>query len=136
MDRFRATQMGLIFQKYHFISALNVEENLRLRLRTTGLKRASQRIKEVAERLSILDLLKKKTQQLSQGQQQRLAIALGIIHQPPLILADEPTANLDNDNCQKVIALLKEEAKRDRSSLVIITHDQRVMNHFQNKIEL
>ena len=73
---------------------------------------------------------------MSQGQQQRLSIALGLIHKPKLVLADEPTSNLDDINCIKVINLLKEEAAISKSSLLIITHDLRVMSHFQNRIEL
>ena len=87
-------------------------------------------------RLGLTKALTKKGYQLSQGQKQRLAIALGLIHQPKLVLADEPTSNLDDQNCDAVISLLKEEAKLCGSSLVIITHDQRVKSHFNHQIVL
>lgn len=136
LDKYRGEHIGLVFQKYHFIGALNVEENLRLRQGRGGGKEAKKRRMALVNRLGMNDLLNKKVTELSQGQQQRLAIALGIIHMPQLVLADEPTANLDNGNCEKVIGLLKEEAEISKSSLVIITHDFRVMEHFENRIEL
>ena len=73
---------------------------------------------------------------MSQGQQQRLSIALGLVHKPKVVFADEPTSNLDDVNCSKVLDLLKDEAELCESSLVIITHDQRVTKHFKNKIVL
>jgi len=136
LDQYRGEHIGLVFQKYHFIGALNVEENLRLRQGRGGGKEAKLRRMALVNRLGLTELLGKKVTELSQGQQQRLAIALGIIHMPQLVLADEPTANLDNGNCDKVISLLKEEAEISKSSLVIITHDFRVMEHFENRIEL
>ena len=136
MDRFRGETIGMIFQKYHFVTALSVDENLRLRQGLSSGNTGKSRRKELIERLGLSGLEGKKPHRLSQGQQQRLAIALGIIHQPKVILADEPTANLDDKNCEKVIALLKEEATICGSSLIIITHDSRVIKHFQNRIEL
>ena len=136
MDRFRGEHIGLIFQKYHFIKSLNVSDNLSLRQSfPTNLNDRQRRI-ELSERLGLSDLLNKKVTELSQGQQQRLSIALGLIHKPKIIFADEPTSNLDDMNCVKVIDLLKEEARICNSSLVIITHDLRVMSHFQNRVEL
>lgn len=136
LDQFRGKHIGLIFQKYQFIGALNVEENLLLRQGRKAGKEGKKRRLALVNRLGLQDQLHKKVSALSQGQQQRLAIALGIIHVPDLVLADEPTANLDNDNCEKVINLLKEEANISKSSLIIITHDYRVMEHFENRIEL
>lgn len=136
LDQFRGKHIGLVFQKYQFIGALNVEENLRLRQGRKAGKEGKKRRMALVNRLGLQDQLHKKVSALSQGQQQRLAIALGIIHMPDLVLADEPTANLDNDNCEKVINLLKEEANISKSSLIIITHDYRVMKHFDNRIEL
>lgn len=136
LDQFRGKHIGLIFQKYQFIGALNVEENLQLRQGRKAGKEGKKRRMALVNRLGLQDQLHKKVSALSQGQQQRLAIALGIIHMPDLVLADEPTANLDNDNCEKVINLLKEEANISKSSLIIITHDYRVMEHFENRIEL
>lgn len=136
IDKFRGEQIGLIFQQYHFINSLSVQDNLRLRQSILEDAVDKQRRYQLAERLGLSDHLNKKVTQLSQGQQQRLSIALGLIHKPKVILADEPTSNLDDANCVKVINLLKEEAEICKSSLVIITHDLRVMSHFQNRVEL
>ena len=136
LDQFRGEHMGLIFQQYHFIKSLNVADNLRLRQSFPKNTVDAQRTQELTERLGLSEHLNKKVTALSQGQQQRLAIALGLIHQPKVIFADEPTSNLDDVNCDKVIELLKEEANICKSSLVIITHDHRIKSHFQNQIEL
>nr|WP_297911241.1 ATP-binding cassette domain-containing protein [uncultured Allomuricauda sp.] len=134
--KLRGEHVGLIFQQYHFIHSLNVSDNLRLRQSFPTNSNDKRRREELAKRLGLTEYLHKKTNTLSQGQQQRLSIALGLIHRPKLILADEPTSNLDDVNCVKVVNLLKEEAEICESSLVIITHDLRVMSHFQNQIKL
>lgn len=136
LDRFRGAHVGLIFQQYHFINSLNVSDNLRLRQRFPKKANDIKRRHDLAERLGLTEHLNKKVTALSQGQRQRLCIALGLIHRPKIILADEPTSNLDDVNCAKVIELLKEEASICKSSLLIITHDRRVMEHFQNQVSL
>ena len=136
IDRFRGEHIGLIFQQYHFIKSLSVSDNLLLRQSFPKNQNDKLRRQELAERLGLADHLDKKITALSQGQQQRLSIALGLIHKPNIVFADEPTSNLDDENCVKVIDLLKEEAEICKSSLLIITHDMRVMSHFQNRIEL
>ena len=73
---------------------------------------------------------------LSQGEQQRASIALSVIKQPDLILADEPTSSLDDVNCQKIITLLKEQAEKNKSKLIIITHDNRIKTQFNKSITL
>ncbi len=136
MDRFRGSYIGLIFQQYHFIRSLTVYENLTLRQSFPKKIVDKVRAEELAQRLGLLDNLNKKVTHLSQGQQQRLSIALGLIHKPDVVFADEPTSNLDDTNCSKVIELLKEEAERSKSSLVIITHDHRIKSHFENQLTL
>lgn len=136
MDQFRGEHIGIIFQQYHFVKSLSVSDNMRLRQRYPKNSNDQQRREELADRLGLKEHLNKKVNKLSQGQQQRLSIALGLIHKPKIIFADEPTSNLDDANCDKVIQLLKEEAKISNSSLVIITHDMRVKSHFKNSIAL
>ncbi len=136
LDKFRGEHVGLIFQQYHFVNSLNVAENLKLRQSFPKKIQGKKRATELAGRLGLAEHLNKKVSNLSQGQQQRLAIALGIIHQPKVIFADEPTSNLDDANCDKVIELLKEEATISNSSLIIITHDFRVKSHFKNQVTL
>lgn len=136
LDEFRGKHIGLVFQQYHFIKSLNVSDNLRLRQSFPENANDKQRRHDLSERLGLTEYLNEKVMSLSQGQQQRLSIALGIIHRPKIILADEPTSNLDDMNCVRVIDLLKEEAEICKSSLLIITHDLRVMSHFQNRVML
>ncbi|RNC90357.1 MAG: ATP-binding cassette domain-containing protein [Allomuricauda sp.] len=136
MDQFRGTHIGLIFQQYYFVKSLNAGENLQLRQSFPKSLQDKERRQQLAARLGLTEHLKKKVTQLSQGQQQRLSIALGLIHKPKVVFADEPTSNLDDKNCGKVIQLLKDEADICESSLVIITHDQRVSQHFKNQIVL
>ena len=136
LDKFLGANVGLIFQQYHFIKSLNVDENLQLRQHFPKKIKDKERRYLLAERLGLSGQLKKKVTQLSQGQQQRLAIAQGVIHQPKVVFADEPTSNLDDSNCNNVVQLLKDEADISKSSLVIITHDQRVSQHFSNQIVL
>ena len=115
---------------------MSVSDNMRLRQSFPKNADDQQRRNELAHRLGLKEHMDKKVTNLSQGQQQRLSIALGLIHKPKIIYADEPTANLDDANCDAVIRLLKEEAKISKSSLVIITHDMRVKSHFKNRIVL
>ena len=136
LDLFRGQNIGVIFQHYHYIKSLTVEENLKLRqLFPKGEENQVRRL-ALVDRLGLKNVLNHKVGQLSQGQKQRLAIGLGLIHRPKLILADEPTSNLDDENCAAVISFLKEEAELCGSSLTIITHDQRVKELFKNHIVL
>ncbi|MCK8521250.1 ATP-binding cassette domain-containing protein [Aquimarina sp. D1M17] len=136
LDRFRGQHIGLIFQNTHFIRSLTLLENLILRERISVKKNDRYRREELLMHLGLSNLLNKKVYHLSEGQRQRLSIALGVVHKPKVILADEPTSNLDDANCEKVISLLKKEAEICKSNLVIITHDQRVKSHFKNHINL
>ena len=89
--------------------------------------------------MSQLDLLELKTSKvhaLSEGQLQRLGIALAVIHEPQVILADEPTSSLDDANCKKVIELLLKQAAQTHANLIVITHDHRIKSYFQNTISL
>lgn len=136
LDRFRGQHIGLIFQRSYFIKSLTLLENLAFRQRFSKKKNDLYRREELIEELGLSGLEHKKVYQLSEGQQQRLSIALGVIHKPQVLLADEPTSSLDDTNCEKVVSLLKKEAQLCKSNLVIITHDQRVKSHFNNHIIL
>ena len=136
LDRFRGEHIGLVFQRPHFIEALNLQENLALVQYLSGKPKDKQRIKNVLESLGIGHKRTEKPNQMSQGEQQRAAIAVAIINNPQLILADEPTASLDDKNCEKVAVLLKEQAHATGSQLVIITHDHRLKQQFPNSLVL
>jgi len=136
MDRFRGKNIGLVFQQPHFVNSLSLLENMLLIQYLAGLSQNEKRISEVLTRLGIDHKLQQKPHRLSQGEQQRAAIAMAILNQPKVILADEPTSSLDDNNCQKVATILKEQAMATRAHLIIITHDQRLKSSFQNSIEL
>ena len=135
MDRFRGKNIGIVFQKPHFINSLTVKENLQL-AQYISKKIDKTRINSLLESLGIEKKANKKTLNLSQGEKQRVAIALAIVNSPKLILADEPTSSLDDLNCDKVINLLKDQAARYKAKLIIITHDYRLKKHFKNTLSL
>ena len=136
LDRFRGKHMGLVFQRPYFTHALTLEENLGLVQYLSGYPRDKKRIIDVLESLGIAQKIREMPQKLSQGEQQRAAIALAVINKPQLILADEPTSSLDDKNCEKVATLFKEQAAATGAQLIIITHDQRLKDQFPNTLTL
>lgn len=136
LDHFRGQNIGLVFQTPHFIKSLNVLENLKLVQRLPGTKKNTDRPHELLDRLGLSTHKTKKTYQLSQGQQQRLSIALALVNGPKVILADEPTSSLDDQNCNEVTRLLKDQAIAEAANLIIITHDARLKSDFSNQITL
>jgi putative ABC transport system ATP-binding protein len=130
MDAFRGKHIGIIYQQSHFIAALSVKENLLLA------KKDNTRLLEISGKLGIQPLLHKKPAQLSQGEQQRASITRALIQSPQLLLADEPTASLDDDNCIAVAKLLAAQAAEQKAALLIVTHDNRLKQLFANHITL
>ena len=108
-DKFRGQNIGIVFQKPHFVNSLTVKENLQL-AQYLGNKKDQNRIIDILSSLDILDKENKKPKKLSQGEKQRASIAMAIVNSPKLILADEPTSSLDDENCDRVIKLLKKQA--------------------------
>jgi len=134
LDRFRGKHIGIVFQKSHFVASLNVKDNLLLAQYLAGERQDLKRAKHLLERLNLGGKLNNKTSELSQGEQQRVAIARALLNKPSIILADEPTAALDDANCFEVIDLLKEQALEVEASLIIVTHDQRLKDVFGERI--
>ena len=135
LDEFRKNNIGIVFQRPHFVNSLTVKENLQLAQYIAN-KKDNNRIETILKNLNIFDKLNKKTNQLSQGEKQRVSIAMAIVNSPKLILADEPTSSLDDNNCANVIKLLKKQALEFEAQLIVITHDSRLKNHFEKSIEL
>ena len=135
LDSFRKNNIGIVFQRPHFVNSLTVKENLQLAQYIAN-KNDNTRIESILKNLNIFDKSNKKTNQLSQGEKQRVSIALAIVNSPKLILADEPTSSLDDDNCFNVIKLLKKQATDFGAQLIVITHDSRLKKHFKKTIEL
>lgn len=135
-DLFRARNIGVIFQVPHFIASLNLQQNI---LWAQKLARQKPDRAKVLKNLKRLDLLHRSAapiQRLSQGELQRASIIRGIINNPVLVLADEPTSSLDDENCENVIKLLEEQTARVGAALIVVTHDQRLKDFFTNSIEL
>ena len=135
LDKFRKNNIGIVFQRPHFVNSLTVKENLQLAQYIAN-KKDNNRIENILKNLNIFDKSNKKTNQLSQGEKQRVSIAIAIVNSPKLILADEPTSSLDDINCDNVIKLLKKQATDFGAQLIVITHDSRLKKHFKNSIEL
>jgi len=136
LDQFRGKNIGLILQQSHFISSLSVLDNVVLASWLASGKKATEKAKQLLLDLDLESQMHKLPSQLSIGQQQRVSIARALINEPKLLLADEPTSSLDDENAMKVADLLEKLAKNYNASLIIVTHDQRLKNKFANQIHL
>ena len=123
---FRRRQVGLIYQFYNLIPILNVFENMTLPLKLDGQKVNEERVNELLELLGLAERRKHLPSQLSGGQQQRVSIGRALINAPALVLADEPTGNLDSKNSQEIIGLLKHSNQKYGQTLIVITHDENI----------
>lgn len=135
-DRFRGQHIGIIYQKPHFIQWLTASENLQIARYLNNLETDNGNINHLLHSLNLQDKAKSKPSQMSQGELQRLSIARAVINKPTLILADEPTSSLDDNNCEEALKLLKQQTEELQASLVIATHDKRLLDHFPNRIFL
>lgn len=135
-DYFRGQNIGIIFQTLHLVKSLTVIENLLLASYITGHPQDEKYVLSILKKLSIENKKDAMPSELSQGQAQRVAIARAVLNKPKLILADEPTSSLDDNNCSEVISLIKQVANDTGASLVIATHDARVKAHFSNIIKI
>ena len=123
---FRRRQIGLIYQFYNLIPVLNVEENMTLPRLLDGHKVDEKRLSELVQSLGLQNRLRHLPNQLSGGQQQRVSIGRALINNPAIVLADEPTGNLDSKNSAEIIGLLKMFHKEYQQTLIVITHDERI----------
>lgn len=136
IDRIRGRKIGLVFQKPQFIQSLSVLENLQIARYLNDIPAEKDELLALLERLNIGDKQKSKPWELSQGEQQRLSIARAIINRPALILADEPTSSLDDENCREAVSLLKSQAESTGACLLVVTHDHRLHPFFSHIIKL
>ncbi len=123
---FRRRQIGLIYQFYNLIPVLNVEENITLPLLLDQRKVDQAQLSEILHTLGLTDRLRHLPNQLSGGQQQRVSIGRALINNPALVLADEPTGNLDSKNSAEIIELLKYSNQKYNQTLIVITHDESI----------
>lgn len=134
LDQYRGQNIGLVFQKPHLISTLSLQENLYLAQYLAGLKQDKKRVREVLEALAITHRKDALVTTLSQGEAQRASIARAVLNKPLVMLADEPTSSLDDENCQRVVSILQDQATRYQATLIIATHDQRVKDEIKNHL--
>ena len=122
----RRRQIGLVYQFYNLIPILTVEENLTLPLLLDGRKPNKEQIDYLVSNLGLGDRLKHLPNQLSGGQQQRVSIGRALANNPALLLADEPTGNLDSENSKEIVALLRKFNREHNQTVIMITHDERI----------
>ena len=123
---FRRRQVGLIYQFYNLIPVLNVTENITLPVLMDGRKVNQERLKELIATLNLKGREKHLPNQLSGGQQQRVSIGRALMNSPAVVLADEPTGNLDSKNSQEIVELLKLSNRQYGQTLIVITHDENI----------
>ena len=123
---FRRRQIGLIYQFYNLIPILNVEENLTLPILLDGKKPDMKLLDDLVKKLGLGERLSHLPNQLSGGQQQRVSIGRALMNNPALLLADEPTGNLDTENSKEIVTLLRKFNRDKNQTVIIITHDERI----------
>lgn len=135
-DHFRGRHIGIVLQRLHLISSLNVMENLLLAQYLAGMPQDRRRAEEVLTSLDLAEKAGARPHELSFGQAQRVAVARAVVNRPRLLLADEPTSNLDDARCLQVLELLQVQARACNATLLIATHDQRIKSRVPNQFEL
>lgn len=138
MARYRRYSVGMIFQGFNLIPTMTAEENVGLALAFAGL-RGSQRRKraeELLDRVGLADRLTHRPSELSGGEQQRVAIARALANRPKVLLADEPTGNLDSTRSHELLALLREMVNSDALTILMVTHDHELATSFADRIIL
>lgn len=134
----RLNELGFVFQAYNLIPVLNVEENIGFIMKLRGFsdEEIKRRVLEVAAMLEIDNKLKSLPNALSGGQQQRVAVARAVAAKPKIILADEPTANLDSKNSQKLMNMMRELNEKEGISILFASHDELILNSVKRVVRL
>jgi putative ABC transport system ATP-binding protein len=135
-DRWRGRTVGFVPQRLHLIGAVNVRDNLRLAQTLAGLPADDARIDALLHAVGVAELGRRRPGELSQGQAQRVAVARAVINRPALLLADEPTASLDDARAAQVLELLRAQAVEAGATLVVASHDGRVKTLFESTLML
>jgi len=136
LDRFRGRHIGIVLQRLHLIPSLDVAHNLLLAQYLSGLPQDRGRVDEVLAGLDLADKGGAMPHELSFGQAQRVAIARAVVNRPQLLLADEPTSNLDDARCLQALELLQAQATACKATLLIATHDQRIKSRVAHHFDL
>lgn len=136
LDRFRGRHVGIVLQRLHLVSSLTVMNNLLLAQYLAGMPQDRARVHDVLESLDIADKAGAHPSELSFGQAQRVAVARAVVNRPRLLLADEPTSNLDDARCLQALELLVSQSQACGATLAIATHDQRIKSRVPNHYAL
>ncbi|HEX6690843.1 MAG TPA: ATP-binding cassette domain-containing protein [Burkholderiales bacterium] len=136
IDAWRGTAVGIVLQALHLVPHLSVRDNLRLAQYLARAPQSDAAVGEALAALGVADKAARRPHELSQGEQQRVAIARAVVNGPKLLLADEPTASLDDAAAARAVELLFAAAERRGATLVVATHDSRVKQHFSNMLRL
>jgi putative ABC transport system ATP-binding protein len=136
LDRFRGQHIGIVLQRLHLMASLNVLDNLMLAQYLAGLPQDRGRAREVLAGLDLAEKSGARPHELSFGQAQRVAVARAVVNRPRLLLADEPTSNLDDERCLQALELLQNQARACNATLVIATHDQRVKSRMPDQFAI
>ena len=136
MARYRRFSVGMIFQNFNLIPTMTARENVSLALAFGGLRGQQRRTRsrELLARVGLADRLEHKPSELSGGEQQRVAIARALANNPKVLLADEPTGNLDSIRAHELLGLLREMVDHDSLTILMVTHDQELANSFADRI--
>lgn len=132
----RSEHLGIVFQSFHLLPGLTALGNVSLPLEIAGQASARERATAMLEAVGLSHRLQHHPGELSGGEQQRVAIARALVHQPSLLLGDEPTGNLDHKTGEKVLSLLFDLHKQSKSTLVLVTHDERVAERCQHRVRM
>lgn len=136
LAEWRSKQLGIIFQSFHLLPGLSALGNVSLPLEIAGKAHAREEAIAMLDAVGLSHRLQHYPAQLSGGEQQRVAIARALVHKPSLLLGDEPTGNLDQATGEKVLSLLFDLHKKSKSTLVLVTHDERVAERCQNRVRM
>jgi putative ABC transport system ATP-binding protein len=138
LTRWRSENVGYIFQLYHLLPVLSAYENVELPLLLSTMNKKSRRdrVEEVLEQVGLLDRQDHRPKELSGGQEQRVAIARALVTNPPLIVADEPTGDLDRESADEILNLLEQLSKEHEKTIVMVTHDPKAAERANSVLEL
>jgi putative ABC transport system ATP-binding protein len=136
LDRWRGATVGIVLQALHLLRHLSVRDNLRIAQYLAHAPQDDARIAETLGALGVADKAARRAAELSEGERQRVAVARAVVNRPKLLLADEPTANLDDRAAAQAVELLLEQAERHGATLVVATHDSRVKQSFERRLDL
>jgi putative ABC transport system ATP-binding protein len=136
IDRFRGQHIGIVLQQLHLVPTLSVERNVLLAQYLSGVSQDRKRVGEVLGSLDLGGKAQAYPHELSHGQAQRVAVARAVVNKPVLLLADEPTSNLDDERCMQALELLEAQARSCNATLVIATHDRRITARIARQFNL